>query len=45
MRKRLTMFLSQARIATFGREGTGIPIKVKEDTQNSQTYKVRITPY
>lgn len=45
MRKRLTMFLSQARIATFGREGAGIPIKVKEDTQNSQTYKVRITPY
>lgn len=45
MRKRLTMFLSQARIATFGREGTGIPIKVKEDTQDSQTYKVRITPY
>lgn len=45
MRKRLTMFLSQARIATFGREGAGIPIKVKEDAQNSQTYKVRITPY
>lgn len=45
MRKRFTMFLSQARIATFGREGAGIPIKVKEDTQNSQTYKVRITPY
>jgi hypothetical protein len=45
MRKRLTMFLSQARIATFGREGAGIPIKVKEDTQNFQTYKVRITPY
>lgn len=45
MRKRLTMFLSQARIATFGREGAGIPIKVKEDTQDPQTYKVRITPY
>lgn len=45
MRKRLTMFLSQARIATFGHEGAGIPIKVKEDIQNSQTYKVRITPY
>lgn len=45
MRKRLTMFLSQARIATFGREGAGIPIKVKEDIQDPQTYKVRITPY
>ena len=45
MRKRLTMFLSQARIATFGREGAGIPIKVKEDVQDPQTYKVRITPY
>lgn len=45
MRKRFTMFLSQARIATFGREGAGIPIKVKEDTQDPQTYKVRITPY
>lgn len=45
MRKRLTMFLSQAGIATFGREGAGIPIKVKEDTQDPQTYKVRITPY
>lgn len=45
MRKRLTMFLSQARIATFGREGSGIPIKVKEDIQDPQTYKVRITPY
>lgn len=45
MRKRLIMFLSQARIATFGREGTGIPIKVKEDVQDPQTYKVRITPY
>lgn len=45
MRKRLTMFLSQARIATFGREGAGIPIKVKEDTQDPQSYKVRITPY
>lgn len=45
MRKRLTMFLSQARIATFGREGAGIPIKVKEDTQDPQSYDVRITPY
>ena len=45
MRKRLTMFLSQARIATFGREGAGIPIKVKEDTQDPQSYNVRITPY
>ena len=45
MHKRLTMFLSQARIATFGREGAGIPIKVKEDVQDPQTYKVRITPY
>lgn len=45
MHKRLTMFLSQARIATFGREGAGIPIKVKEDIQDPQTYKVRITPY
>lgn len=45
MRKRLTMFLSQARIATFGREGAGIPIKVKEDTQDPQSYTVRITPY
>lgn len=45
MRKRLTMFLSQARIATFGRDGAGIPIKVKEDTQDPQSYTVRITPY
>lgn len=45
MRKRLTMFLSQALIATFGREGAGIPIKVKEDTQDPQSYNVRITPY
>lgn len=45
MRKRLTMFLSQARIATFGREGAGIPIKVKEDTQDPQSYTVKITPY
>lgn len=45
MRKRLTMFLSQARIATFGREGAGIPIKVKEDTQDPQSYSVKITPY
>ncbi len=45
MRKRLTMFLSQARIATFGREGAGIPIKVKEDTQDPQSYAVKITPY
>lgn len=45
MRKRLTMFLSQARIATFGRDGAGIPIKVKEDTQDPQSYSVRITPY
>jgi hypothetical protein len=31
MRKRFTMFLSQARLAMFGREGSGIPIKTKED--------------
>ena len=45
MHKRLTMFLSQALIATFGRQGAGIPIKVKEDTQDAQTYTVKITPY
>lgn len=45
MRKRLTMFLSQALIATFGPQGAGIPIKVKEDTQDAQTYTVKITPY
>lgn len=44
MRKRLIMFLSQAKIAMFGREGSGIPIKTKEDTQDSQEYKVKITP-
>lgn len=45
MHKRLTMFLSQALIATFGREGSGIPIKVKENTQDAQTYTVQVTPY
>lgn len=45
MRKRLTMFLSQAKLAAFGREGSGIPIKTKEDTQTAQTYTVNITPY
>ena len=45
MRKRFTMFLSQARLAMFGREGSGIPIKTKEDAQAAQTYTVKITPY
>lgn len=45
MRKRLTMFLSQAKLAAFGREGSGIPIKTKEDAQSAQTYTVNITPY
>lgn len=45
MRKRLIMFLSQAKIAQFGREGSGIPIKVKEDSQEAQSYQVSITPY
>lgn len=46
MRKRLIMFISQAQLATFGREGSGIYLKAQENgVETSQQYTVNVTPY